>query len=191
MYSHGLPLGVTKMGTGKNIVRRSAAAVLLPVFLSIAAACSAFDNSRLFEDAESGDREAQYTLAHQYLKGRGGVPKDRGSAVSWFEKSADAGHRDAAFDLAIILLETDQPGRSRSQAFYRMQQAAENGHVEAQYMLGMAHWKSEPEAAAGWLIKAAESGHRRAAAKLEQLCTKDPLLPPCNGDNQENSAGTK
>lgn len=170
------------MRAGKTIVKRSAAVLLFTVFLLAAPACPAFDNSQLFEDAEGGDREAQYTLAHQYLKGRGGLPRDRGNAVYWFEKSADAGHRDAAFDLAIILLETGQPGRNGAQALYRMQQAAENGHQEAQYMLGMAYWKSEPEEAAGWLLKAAEAGHRGAAEKLQQLCSNHLLLRACRGD---------
>ena len=155
----------------------------LVAFFCFLSSCYAFDNSQLFKDAENGDREAQYTLAHQYLKGRGGLPKDHEKAVQWLGKSADRGHKDAAFGLAILYLEGTAVDQNRSQALYRMKQAAESGHEEAQYILGMAYWKSEPEKAAGWLAKAAQSGRLGAAENLELLCGEKPSLSSCR-DNR-------
>lgn len=63
------------------------------------------EHSRLIEDAREGDREAQYTLAHLYLKGRGGMVQDVAQAIGWLEKAAAQGHQDAPFDLALLYME--------------------------------------------------------------------------------------
>ena len=124
--------------------------MLTTLFLFLPSTSGAFDNSRLFQDAKSGDPEAQYTLAHQYLKGRGGLAKDVAKGVYWLGHAADNGHRDGAFDLGILYLSGEAIDGNRAKALYRIEQAAKNGHQEAQYMLGMAHWQSDPEAAAEW-----------------------------------------
>jgi TPR repeat protein len=159
--------------TGLNVL----AGVLL--FFSGPPECPAFDNTRLFSDAEGGDREAQYTLAHQYLKGRGGLAKDPDRARYWFGRAADGGHQDGAFNLAILYLEGTAVDKDLNGAVYRMEQAAENGHREAQYMLGMAHWQGDPRKASKWLAGAAETGHPEAAEKLEQLCSKYQSFQSC------------
>jgi TPR repeat protein len=133
----------------------------------------AIDNSRLIHDADGGNREAQYTLAHLFLKGRGGMAVDTSSAIGWFEKAAANGHRDASFDLAILYLEGGRVEKDDGQALVWMSSAAEQGHPEAQYYLGMAYRKSDPNKAVSWLKKANEGGHSKAGKDLVLLCEKE------------------
>jgi len=164
---------------GERLFRAAAPAVILLIIVSvsvIARAAESIDNSQLFEDASSGDREAQYTLAHLLLKGRGGLDADAVSAAGWFEKAAANGHRDAAYDLAMLYLEGDRLGKNVEKALAWLIVAAERGHTEAQYYLGRAYRKSDPERAAGWLEKARDGGHTEAASVLERLCGKEELF---------------
>jgi len=136
----------------------------------------AIDHSQLVHDADGGNREAQYTLAHLLLKGRGGMAADTMSAISWFEKAAANGHLDAAFDLAILYLEGDWVEKDDGQALVWISSAAERGHPEAQYYLGMAYRKSDPKSAVSWLKKAKDGGHTKAGKDLVLLCEKEVSL---------------
>lgn len=55
---------------------------------------------RLREAAESGDLEACYRLGQAFLRGDAHRPKDDLSAVLWFRKAAEGGHREAMQALA-------------------------------------------------------------------------------------------
>ena len=57
-----------------NILRILLTALL--VLLCSTAQTQSFDNTHLIEDASNGDPQAQYTLAHLYLKGKGGIEFD-------------------------------------------------------------------------------------------------------------------
>ena len=74
--------------------------LLLPAVIS----ASQFDNRHLIADARNGDSQAQYTLAHLYLKGKGGIEFDVEEAVKLLDSAADGGHEEAAFDLAFLYL---------------------------------------------------------------------------------------
>ena len=152
--------------------------ILLAVLLCSALISEAgeIDHSRLVHDANGGNREAQYTLAHLLLKGRGGLQIDVLSALGWLEKSAENGHRDAAFDLANFYLEDDNVEKNAGQALIWMSIAANSGHTEAQYYLGLAYQKSDPKSAVPWLEKARDGGHTKAGKDLALLCEKNPLL---------------
>lgn len=45
--------------------------------------------------AEMGSPDAQYVLAHGYLMGYGGLPKNRQLAIDWMKKSAEQGNINA------------------------------------------------------------------------------------------------
>ena len=144
--------------------------VLLPTVIS----ATQFDNTHLIADANSGDPQAQYTLAHLYLKGKGGIEFDVEEAVKLLESASDGGHQEAAFDLAFLYLNGTKLAKDRGKALHWLTRSAEMGQVDAQYFLGMAYKKNDPTKAAAWLKMAADSGHLEAATELDQICKKDP-----------------
>ena len=54
------------------------------------------------EDAEAGDRDAQYALGLVYAEGRG-IPEDPAQALYWLSLAVDQGDRDADLLRKIIL----------------------------------------------------------------------------------------
>ena len=112
---------------------------------------SVYDNAQLLEDAARGDREACYTLAHLLLHGRGGMERDLPAAVSLLEKAAGAGHRDAAFDLAMLYLKGDMRAKDPEKTIYWLQQAARMGNAAACSALEQVYRRIDAEKAAYWL----------------------------------------
>jgi TPR repeat protein len=131
------------------------------------------EHSRLFQDARGGDIEAQYTLAHLYLKGRGGVVQDTATAIGWFEKAATRGHQDAPFDLALLYMEGIRVEKSSVLALEWLEKAAAAGNPYGQYYLGLAYLENEPDVARIWLEKSAGAGNSEAQEKIEALCLND------------------
>ena len=86
----------------------------------------------------------------------------------------EEGHRDAAFDLALLYLEGTVVEKSREKALQWLEKAAENGHAEAQYILGLAYKKTDLPKSVYWLRKAEHLGHIEAAAELKELCKTYP-----------------
>jgi localization factor PodJL len=158
------------MAVKSAIITVVAAALLLAV---TGWSTQVHDHRQLLEDAEGGDSEAQYTLAHLYLKGRGGLALDVGRAIVWLERAAQQGHRDAAFDLALLYLEGTRVEKDNAQALAWLRQAAGADQPYAQFYLGLAYLPSEPETARTWLEKAAQNGSEEASSKLEDLCAGD------------------
>ena len=144
-----------------------------------------FDNTQLIEDARSGDHEAQYTLAHLLLKGQGGVRRDVGSAISWFERSAGKGHKDAPFDLALLYLDGSLIPKDNRKALYWLHQAADAGNSEAQYYLAQIYKARDVEQAVIWLKQAAEAGHQLASKDLKAWCEDLPIA--CEGSRSNDN----
>ena len=149
--------------------------LMVMLFYVQAGAAGAIDHSQLIHDAHADNREAQYTLAHLLLKGRGGMAVDVGSAIAWLEKAAENGHPDAAFDLAVLYLEGESVEKNSNQALIWITTAAEQGHTEAQFYLGLAYQQSNPENGVFWLKKAKNAGHAGAGKALARLCEKEIL----------------
>ncbi len=137
----------------------------------------AYDNTHLIEDATAGDREAQYTLAHLYYKGLGGVDRSIPNAINWFRRAAEAGHMDSMYDLAMLLLDGGQSSGKKEDAIYWLKKSAELGHGAAQYALGRAYGLHQPEKAVHWLKQAIQNGYPQASEYLDRLCKRD--LPGC------------
>jgi TPR repeat protein len=135
-----------------------------------------FEHSRLIQDATAGDVEAQYTLAHLYLKGGGGMARDVERAIFWLERAAAGDHRDAALDLALIYLEDTAIRGNRVRALDWLTRAAELGQPDAQYFLGLAYLASDPAEAVRWLKEAESAGHLEAGDELERICGEDKKL---------------
>ncbi|MGA7279248.1 MAG: tetratricopeptide repeat protein [Desulfocapsaceae bacterium] len=141
-----------------------------------AAPDSKYDHSRLIEDAAAGDVEAQYTLAHLYLKGRGGMARDVERAIGWLERAAASDHPDAALDLALIYLEDTAVRGNSARALAWLTRAADLGQPDAQYFLGLAYRASDPTEAVRWLKEAEAAGHTEAGDELKRICRENKKL---------------
>jgi len=137
-----------------------------------------YDNSHLIADAAAGDPEAQYTLAHLNLKGRGGLDKNTAAGVGLLEQAVDGGHREAALDLALLYLNGMQVEKDNVKALGWFKKAADLGQVDAQYYLGLAYKSIDAGEALRWLRMAEKNGHAGAAAELDEICREAPDL--CN-----------
>ena len=149
--------------------------------------------------AEQGDADAQYKLGSAYATGKG-VAKDNHEAVRWFRAAAEQGHADAQFieavrwyrvaaadqehvrrDLFWAVRDTRIPvtGWLRTVAGW-LRAAAEQGHAEAQFILGNAYAPyslvsaKDHREAVRWFRAAAEQGHAEARLWLRGL----ENLPP-------------
>ncbi|NNK95135.1 MAG: sel1 repeat family protein, partial [Desulfobacterales bacterium] len=126
-----------------------------------------------------------YTLAHLLLKGQGGVRRDVGSAIGWFERSAGTGHKDAPFDLALLYLNGSLIPKDNRKALYWLHQAADAGNSEAHYYLAQIYKASDVEQAVIWLKQAAEAGHQMASKDLKAWCEDMPIA--CEGSSSSDN----
>ena len=132
-----------------------------------------YDNTHLFEDAAAGDPEAQYTLAHLYYKGRGGVTQSISNAVLWFRKASEKDHHDAMYYLAILLLDRDSGIHDSAEAIHWLQKAAALGQTDACYTLGRGYGLTT-QSGIYWLERAASKGYRPATEFLNSWCDTVP-----------------
>jgi hypothetical protein len=119
------------------------AAILLSITILLIG-LTAFANSvqELEDRANTGDREALYTLGVSYSLGFG-VKKDKSKAKSYFLQAADKGHADAQYELGKIFKETSEDKSSAESAIYWLKRAAKNNHIRAQYLLGYIYENGE------------------------------------------------
>lgn len=113
--------------------------------------------------ADQGHADAQHSLGDMYAEGQG-VPMDYNKSVTWLKRAAAQGHVKSQFNLGLIyfhgddLLNDERPGqevanwlrqiryfrasrvlraaKDKFQAAVWIEKAAEQGHTEAQAMLG-------------------------------------------------------
>jgi hypothetical protein len=81
--------------------------------------------------------------------------------LAWCRIAATQGHVQAQFSLSMSIHETSQKQMSW------LTLAAENGHVAAQHNLGMHFRHTNPELAFQWFSRAAKSGSKLAAERLQ------------------------
>lgn len=108
--------------------------------------------------APLGNHEAQYYLARLYQKGEG-VAKSGADAFNWMRASAIGGYVDAQFSLSRHY----SRAKDSEQTLYWLNEAAGQGHREAQYFLGYAldqgkGAKQNREQGFEWLLRSAEGG---------------------------------
>jgi len=119
----------------------------------------------LFSEAESGNAEAQYWLAHVYDTGRL-LPQDKVNASLWYQKSADQGYAPAKY--AVCLTHANQDPFESERCMWR---AAETGVPEAQFWLAVAFDQhrfgiTDEQEALKWFKQAAERGNPDAQVEL-------------------------
>ncbi|MCT8971859.1 tetratricopeptide repeat protein [Microbaculum marinisediminis] len=102
---------------------------------------------------------------------------DLSAARGYLEKAAKAGHAEAQYQLALLLMRGQGGSRDPEGARTWLEQAARSGHANAQYQLGeMLLWESDDETSAAAAAKAFEQAarlkHARAAYELAMLHAK-------------------
>lgn len=96
--------------------------------------------------------------------------------------AAQRGDADAAFRLALMLLNGTGVARNPSEAARLMKMAAEKGHRQAQYSLGALYYegsgvKQDRRSAAGWIARAAAGGHVEAQYAYGMLLLSGDGVP--------------
>lgn len=118
------------------------------------------------EEAESGNRDAQFQLAEMYYVGQG-LAKDVTEAVHWYGLAARQNHVEAAFRLGNIHCDAAE----YQEAFRWYRQAAEQGYPAAQTNLGVLYNEGygvdqDLREAVKWFRRAAEAGHQIGQSNL-------------------------
>ncbi|NQV47812.1 MAG: sel1 repeat family protein [Rhodospirillaceae bacterium] len=126
------------------------------------ASATAMDKTRA--GAESGDVQAQYTLAEAYQGGIG-VDKDLHQAYRWYEKAAEKGDNRSRLAVARMLENGDGVRQDFKQAIKWYRLASKIGHLaEADFALGQMYFYGhgviqDYNEAFDWYAKAAAKGH--------------------------------
>ncbi|KAF0096143.1 MAG: hypothetical protein E1N59_110 [Puniceicoccaceae bacterium 5H] len=124
--------------------------------------------------SESGNASAALNLGmlHYYQQ----LPNPKPAlAFEQFQLAAAGGLRDGHYSLGVCLTEGYGTEASEEAAFQHYSIAAEQGHVSAQFNLGMYYAtgsesvEQDLDTAERWLVQAAQAGHPRANALLQEL----------------------
>ncbi|MBT8386077.1 MAG: sel1 repeat family protein [Ignavibacteria bacterium] len=128
---------------------------------------------RLTREANTGDPLAQHELGLRYLIGEG-VLADTAYAVYWIKKSADQNLTSAKYNYAILLMNGMGVEWNPFAAFKYFKSAAEDGMVQAQYIVGVHYTdnltvKRDWNQSYYWIKKSADGKYEPAVEILSQI----------------------
>lgn len=135
--------------------------------------------------ARQGDADAQFRLAGLYDRGlaAGGIREEE--AFMWYEKAAQRGHRDAAFQVGSAYKHGRGTRPKEALAVYWWQKAAALGSADAQFNLALQYYRGwgvaqDKDNANQYFNLAARNGNRQAqklvaSGKIPRL--EDDQLP--------------
>jgi hypothetical protein len=129
------------------------------------------DVKKIEKLAMEGVAEAQHDLAAIYVTGHGGVTQNYEKAALWFDKAAQGGIANAAYNLGVLYHQGLGVTKDLDTAIRWYESAAEMDHPEAQYNLGIAYIEGigveyDPAVASLHFESAAQKGVREAAYNL-------------------------
>jgi TPR repeat protein len=118
--------------------------------------------------AEQGNAEAQFALGQMYSRGWG-IPRDMADAIRWIQMANSPDSEGPPTDWLAV--EGYGMPQDPHMAAYWYWQAADNGHPEAQFNLGLLYSsgkgvKRDAEQAARWISAAAAQGYASAQSAL-------------------------
>jgi len=127
--------------------------------------------------AEQGNPEAQYKVGEMYEMGKG-VREDREKAQTWFEKSANQGHKKASYKLLYLEINSNGLNDFTKSQLANLRKEAANKNPDAQYFLGKMYAvgvgvPKSLENALTWLNKATYGGI--AEAEHEAIAVEEEL----------------
>lgn len=120
------------------------------------------------KSADQGNAEAEFALGQMYARGWG-VPRDTADAIRWFQLSNSVESDGPPTDWLSV--EGYGIEKDPQQAAYWYRLAADKGHPEAQFSLGLLYGsgkgvKRDEEQAARWVSASATQGYAPALAEL-------------------------
>jgi hypothetical protein len=96
--------------------------------------------------AEAGYAAAAYRLGQMYLAGEGALEKSQANAAIWFGRAAQAGHADAAAEIALMNFRQARSAQEREAALKLVAAAADRGSAVAHTFLArQAQTADEPQ----------------------------------------------
>ncbi len=123
--------------------------------------------------AEQGDTSAQYNLGVNYYIGNG-VTQNYTEALNWWLKAAKSGDADSQNNVGTMYQNGLGVKQDYSEALKWYTKASEQGHTSALYNLGIMYAEGTGmklqniAEALNSFYKAAQKGHEKAKAKLEE-----------------------
>jgi TPR repeat protein len=118
---------------------------------------------QLIEQKNQPDPEVWHALGAAY-RGGNGAHKNRGEAIRWFRRAAEAGHAKAMMSLGSALRYPDHWCEgAEAESLEWARKAAELGSTSGMNSLGFAYREGtgvpcDPQQAVAWFIKAVEAG---------------------------------
>ena len=123
--------------------------------------------------AEQGNTSAQYSLGVNYYFGKG-ITQNYTEAFNWLLKAAESGDADSQNNVGVMYKNGQGVKQDYSEALKWYTKASDQGDTDALYNLGLMYadgtgMKSQNIAEAlNCFYKAAQKGHEKAKAKLEE-----------------------
>ncbi len=123
--------------------------------------------------AQSGDIEAQRTMANHYVEGAG-VTQDAYAAIEWYRKAAQAGDAIAATQIGVMYDKGRGVPVDYAEATKWYKVAAEKGDSQAQHNYGVLMYygvgvERNEEQGKSWILRAADQNNQMAIKALQTL----------------------
>jgi TPR repeat protein len=123
--------------------------------------------------------EALYQLAYLTEHGLLGQTKNFEKSLSLYQKSAKAGHAEAAFQLGKAHYNDQELSANHPQALRWFRKAAIQNHPAAQYYLGWLHSQGtnvpkSPKKSLQWITRSAQNGYPSAQFSLGKIYSDHP-----------------
>ena len=127
-------------------------------------------------EAEQGNADAQWNLAHCYEFGMG-VEKDVKTAVKWYRAAAEQGSADAQYHLARCYQTGKGVEMNTKKSIELYEKAAKHGRSDAMERLGSIYYKGEGcevdrEKAYKWYRLSAENGNMISMLEVAEMIEK-------------------
>lgn len=155
-------------------IRKQAEDLRNPTLRWVDAKSQQYDWSRVRNDAEAGDREAQRLLGAGYLQGNLGLPKSLEKAYPWFLKAAAQGDPESMNNVGYTLYSGFLGPVDFVAARRWFEKAARAGFSNSMVSLARMNERGEagkpnPKQALDWLLKAGEANNPQAIQWLAML----------------------
>jgi TPR repeat protein len=127
------------------------------------------------DEAENGNRDAQFELGTAYVHGHG-LARDYVEGAKWLRRAIERGHTEACLQLSFLYRDGLGVTKDEGEALKWRREAAERGSIQAQLIIIMnlsdATASEDLIEACKWSIIAGKNGNKPALARLGALMTK-------------------